>query len=45
MEDEWDVLAFLNMCEYVVKERRDTLTLVALATDTTNTIKQKLDKI
>ena len=45
VEDEWGVLLLLNTCECVVKECRDTLTLVALATDTTSVNKQELDKI
>ena len=45
VEDEWDVLLLLNMCECVVKECRDTLTLVALATDTTSVKKQEFDRL
>ena len=45
VEDEWDILALFNTCECVVKECRDTLTLMTLATDTTSTKKQELDNI
>ena len=45
VEDKWDVLALLKTCGCVVKERRDALTLVTLATDATSMKKQELDKI